>query len=69
MNRLSFKERARILACLVEGSSMRATQRMTGFAKKTVERALREIGEGCVNLLGCGRCRVRLARHRLRSAR
>jgi IS1 family transposase len=26
---------------------MRATQRMTGFAKKTVERALREIGENC----------------------
>lgn len=51
MNRLSFKDRARILGCLVEGNSMRATQRMTGFAKKTVERALREIGEGCARLL------------------
>lgn len=50
MNQLSPKERARILACLVEGNSMRATQRMTGFAKKTVERALREIGEACLKL-------------------
>lgn len=50
MNQLSPKERSRILSCLVEGNSMRATQRMTGFAKKTVERALREIGESCQQL-------------------
>lgn len=50
MNQLSAKERARILACLVEGNSMRATQRMTGFAKKTVERALHEIGDACQKL-------------------
>lgn len=50
MNKLSPKERARILACLVEGNSMRATQRMTGYAKKTVERGLREIGEACQRL-------------------
>jgi IS1 family transposase len=51
MNRLGFKDRARILSCLVEGNSMRATCRMTGFAKKTVERALREIGASCDKLL------------------
>ena len=51
MNQLTDKERSRILACLVEGNSMRATQRMTGFAKKTVERALREIGEACASLM------------------
>jgi len=50
MNQLSDKERARIVSCLVEGNSMRATQRMTGFAKKTVERALREIGTACLKL-------------------
>ncbi len=31
MNRLSTAERARILACLVEGNSLRSTQRMTGY--------------------------------------
>lgn len=51
MNQLTPKQRARILACLVEGNSMRATQRMTGFAKKTVERVLREAGEACAKLL------------------
>ena len=45
MNRLSVQERARIVACLCEGMSMRATVRMTGFAKRTVERTLREVGE------------------------
>lgn len=36
MNRLSTEERSRIIACLVEGNSQRATVRMTGIAKKTV---------------------------------
>lgn len=51
MNKLTPKERARILACLVEGNSMRATQRLTGFAKKTVERTLREAGEACTAMM------------------
>lgn len=51
MNCLTPKQRARIVACLVEGNSMRATQRMTGFAKKTVERTLREVGTTCAELL------------------
>ena len=50
MNRLTGKERARIVGCLVEGNSMRATQRMTGFAKRTVERALAEVGAACQKL-------------------
>jgi IS1 family transposase len=50
MNQLSIKERARVLSCLVEGNSIRATQRMTGFAKKTVERVLREAGENCAEI-------------------
>jgi len=45
MNRLSIEDRARIVACLCEGMSMSATVRTTGFAKKTVERTLREVGE------------------------
>jgi IS1 family transposase len=51
MNALTPKQRARILACLVEGCSMRATCRMTGFAKKTVKRVLREAGEHCAQLM------------------
>lgn len=47
MNKLTTAERAKIINCLVEGCSLRATQRMTGFAKKTVARLQVEIGEAC----------------------
>ncbi len=47
MNKLSTEERARIVACMVEGNSLRATCRMTGFAKKTVSRLLVEMGTAC----------------------
>jgi len=45
MNRLSTQDRARVIACLVEGSSIRSTVRMTGIAKKTVMRLGVEIGQ------------------------
>lgn len=47
MNRLSVAERAQIIAALVEGSSIRATCRMTGAAKGTVTRLLVEVGRAC----------------------
>lgn len=47
MNKLSIKERARILACLVEGNSIRATVRMTGAAKNTVVKLLADVGAAC----------------------
>lgn len=47
MNRLSLQERARILSCLVEGNSIRATCRMTGAAKGTVIKLLADVGEAC----------------------
>lgn len=47
MNRLSTQDRARVIACLVEGSSIRSTVRMTGIAKKTVMRLGVEIGQAC----------------------
>jgi len=47
MYRLTTEKRAEILTALVEGNSIRATCRMTGAAKGTVIRLLREIGEVC----------------------
>jgi IS1 family transposase len=47
MNKLDLKSRARILACLVEGNSIRATVRMTGAAKNTVVKLLAEVGAAC----------------------
>jgi IS1 family transposase len=47
MNKLDLKARARILACLVEGNSIRATVRMTGAAKNTVVKLLADVGAAC----------------------
>jgi IS1 family transposase len=47
MNRLSVEERARILASLCEGASIRATSRITGAAKGTIIRLLRDVGAAC----------------------
>lgn len=47
MNRLNNEERARILGCLVEGNSIRATCRMTGAAKGTVIKLLADVGAAC----------------------
>ena len=47
MNRLNTAERARIVSCLVEGNSLRATARMTGFARMTIEKLLVDLGTAC----------------------
>lgn len=47
VNRLSTADRCRTLACLVEGNSIRATVRITGIAKKTVQRFAVELGHAC----------------------
>jgi IS1 family transposase len=47
MNALSTGKRAQIVACLVEGNSIRSTVRMTGAAKNTVAKLLVELGEAC----------------------
>lgn len=49
MNKLSTAKRAQILACLVEGNSIRATMRMTGAAKNTVTKLLVDVGMACAN--------------------
>lgn len=47
MNKLNTEERAKIIAVLVEGNSIRATCRMTGAAKGTVIRLLELVGKAC----------------------
>jgi len=47
MNILDTDKRAQILNCLAEGCSMRSTARLTGVAKKTVERMLVSAGRAC----------------------
>ncbi|HVS26339.1 MAG TPA: IS1 family transposase [Burkholderiales bacterium] len=47
MNRLSLKDRAKILSCLVEGNSMRATSRMVGVSINTVVKLLVDLGIAC----------------------
>ena len=46
-NRLSTDQRARIVGCLVEGMSIRATVRVTGAAKNTVTKLLVDLGKAC----------------------
>jgi IS1 family transposase len=47
MNRLDNAKRAQVVAALVEGNSIRATVRMTGVAKNTIQKLLMELGEAC----------------------
>jgi hypothetical protein len=47
MNKLSTEEKVRVVACLVEGNSLRATVRMTGIHRTTIQKLLVELGEAC----------------------
>ena len=47
MNRLSLSERAKILGCLTEGLSMRATSRLCDVSINTVTKLLVDVGTAC----------------------
>ena len=47
MNQLSTEKRAAVIAALVEGNSLRGTARITGVARMTVEKLLRDLGAAC----------------------
>ena len=47
MNKLTTDERAKVVACLVEGNSLRATTRMTGVHRTTIQKLLVELGAAC----------------------
>ncbi len=46
-NALDNKQRAQVVAALVEGNSIRATVRMTGVAKNTIVKLLSDLGMAC----------------------
>ena len=45
MNTLTHEERCAVVRCLVDGCSIRATTRITGVAKNTIQKLTRELGE------------------------
>ena len=47
MNRTPLARRTQIINALVEGNSIRSTERMTDTHRDTVMRLLVEVGEGC----------------------
>ncbi|MDP9091685.1 MAG: IS1 family transposase [Actinomycetota bacterium] len=49
VNRLSTEQRSRIVGCLTEGMSIRATVRVTGAAKNTIVKLLADLGAECAH--------------------
>lgn len=49
MNKVSIEKRAKIISCLVEGNSIRATARITGAAINTVVKLLIDAGSACMD--------------------
>jgi len=47
MNKLSKEEKVKVVACLVEGNSLRATTRMTGTHRGAIQKLLVELGAAC----------------------
>jgi IS1 family transposase len=51
MNRLSLSRRTQIIHSLVEGNSIRSTERLTDTHRDTVMRLMVEVGEGCARIM------------------
>src|ERR687891_148041 len=51
MNRVPLDRRTQIIGALVEGNSIRSTERMTGVHRDTIMRLLVEVGTGCAGLM------------------
>jgi len=47
MNQLSTEKRTAVVAALIEGNSLRGTARLTGVARMTIEKLLRDLGIAC----------------------
>ncbi len=48
MNTISHDQKCAVIRCLLEGNSIRSTVRITGVAKNTVSRLLKEAGQACL---------------------
>jgi hypothetical protein len=51
MNKLSVEKQEMAIAALVEGSSIRSVERMTGIHRDTIMRLMVRVGQNCENLL------------------
>ena len=51
MNTLSIDKKVQVISALVEGNSIRSTERMTGVHRDTIMRLLVKVGQGCQDLL------------------
>ncbi len=51
MNRTPLARRTQIINCLVEGNSIRSTERMTETHRDTIMRLMVEVGEGCAKIM------------------
>jgi IS1 family transposase len=49
MKTLSNTDRAKVVACICEGNSIRATVRLTGVSKNTITKLLVELGDACID--------------------
>jgi IS1 family transposase len=49
MNILTTEKRVAVISCLVEGCSIRSTVRLTGVAKDTVLKLLKQVGQVCID--------------------
>jgi IS1 family transposase len=47
MNLLTKEKRIQVLSALIEGNSIRSTVRMTGVAKNTIVKLLKDVGQAC----------------------
>lgn len=51
MNTLSMEEKVKVISALVEGNSIRSTERMIGIHRDTIMRLMVRVGNGCADLL------------------
>ena len=65
MNRLTTEERAKVVRCLIDGCSLRATARIAVVARNTIDKLMVELGAACskyqdttLRNLGCRRIQV-----------
>jgi hypothetical protein len=69
MNQISTAKQVQVIAALVEGNSIRSTERMTGVTKRTILSLLTDLGRACAHFqdicltdLPCNIRRIRTGR-------